>query len=82
MVSDLVSDALGGVRNTMRVVRLTCTDARRVRPKYIRGYDRKHDGCVEDARTMRPYLSSGTPLVYLTDYLVYSYLVYLSTKEL
>ena len=63
MANYLGSDALGGVSNTVRIVRLTCTDARRVRPKYIRDYDRKHDGCVEDARTVRPYLSSETPLV-------------------
>ena len=42
------------------------------------GYSRKIP-IDEDARTVRPYRSSGNSLVYLGNPLVYSYLVNLST---
>ena len=44
------------------------------------GYSRKIP-IDEDARTVRPYRSSGNSLVYLGNPLVYSYLVNLSTKS-
>ncbi len=50
--------------NTMLDIHLTCRDARRVRPKYIRGCDRTHDvhtGC--GGRTVRLYQSIGMPPV-------------------
>jgi hypothetical protein len=52
-------------------------------PKYIRGLRLKYAALpiVEDARIVRPYLSSKRPLVYLGNLLAYSYLVNLSTKK-
>ena len=48
-------------------------DARRVLPKYIRGLRLKYAALpiVEDARTVRPYLSCERPLVYLGNLLAH-----------